>query len=316
MEFQRVLEQKTQQAEELVLSYLPKEKPYPGIPGRAPDATLIEAMDYSVRSGGKRLRPILMQEAFRMFGGHSRLVEPFMAALEMIHSYSLVHDDLPEMDNDKLRRGKPTTHVQYGQAMAVLAGDALLNYAYETAAGAFGLCKEPAETANCIRALGILAKNAGIYGMVGGQGLDVEAEKKGLELSYEQIAYVNENKTARLIQAGLMMGCALAGGSEEEVAIMEKAGYDLGIAFQLQDDILDVTGTTETLGKTVGSDEKNGKKTYMSFYGMEATVEEKNRLSEEAISIVNELKIRGEADAAEAKGFLLELMRHLTDRKK
>ncbi len=290
----------TAYAEKVVRSYLPELSGY--------NKTLLEAMDYSVEAGGKRLRPVLMYLSFRMCGGASRIIEPFMAAIEMIHTYSLVHDDLPEMDNDELRRGKPTTHVAYGHAMAVLAGDGLLNYAYETMAKALLNATEK-EKAGCAQALSILADKAGIHGMVGGQSLDVEAEKKDMELSEEQLLFVYENKTAALLQASLMCGAALAGayeygcaagekdpsGTEEKgrevMRALEKAGYNLGIAFQLQDDLLDITSTTDTLGKPIGSDERNGKKTYVSYLGMERAQAEQKRLSEEAVDLIRGLDL-------------------------
>ena len=302
MNFQNELENRTKQAEEIVKRYLPEEAPH--------QHTAIEAMEYSVMAGGKRLRPVMMKAACEMCGG-SGSIEPFMAAIEMIHSYSLVHDDLPEMDTDELRRGKPTTHIQYGQAMAVLAGDGLLNYAYETVLK-YAAAAEDKDA--YIKAMALLAEKAGIYGMVGGQCLDVEAEKKEMELTKEQLLFVYENKTAALLQASLMCGAYLA-GDDEAAAVLEKAGYDLGIAFQLQDDILDIESTTEELGKPVGSDERNGKKTYVSYLGMDAAKAEQEELSKEAVALIEKIDTKNE-EQLKAKEFLMELIISLCNRRK
>jgi geranylgeranyl diphosphate synthase type II len=227
-------------------------------------------MNYSVNVGGKRLRPMLMEEVFFAFGGEGDVVEPFMAALEMIHTYSLVHDDLPAMDNDMLRRGKPTTHMVYGEAMGVLCGDALLNYAFETALLSFEKTSDTETLSKRIpAALSVLAKKAGIYGMIGGQVCDVEAEKKGLSLSEEQLSFIIDNKTGALIESAMMIGGILAGASESEIKDLEIIAKSVGKAFQIQDDILDVTSDTETLGKPVGSDIENHKSTYVSLLGIE-----------------------------------------------
>ena len=302
MSFQNELKSRTEKAEETVRQYLPGTTLH--------QHTVTEAMEYSVMAGGKRLRPVMMQAAFEMCGGKSG-IEPFMAAIEMIHSYSLVHDDLPEMDNDELRRGKPTTHIQYGQAMAVLAGDGLLNYAYETV---LAHAKEAEDKEAYIKAMALLANKAGIFGMVGGQCLDVEAEKKGMELSEEQLLFVYENKTAALLQASLMCGALLA-GDDAVAAVFEKAGYDLGIAFQLQDDILDIESTTQELGKPVGSDERNGKKTYVSYLGMEKAKKEQERLSAEAVAMIEKIQVSGDEQGS-AKQFLMELISSLCNRRK
>ncbi len=306
MNFETELKRRQSAAEAVIACFLP---------GEEGDAkTVIGAMNYSVRSGGKRLRPVLLKAACEAAGGRTELAEPFMAAIEMIHCYSLVHDDLPEMDNDELRRGLPTTHVKYGQAMAVLAGDGLLNLAFETALRVFNRA-DPEEFPACIRALRILAEKAGIRGMVGGQCLDVEAEEKGLSLTKEQLLYVYANKTSALLQAALGCGAALAGADEETIAEFFKAGYELGIAFQLQDDLLDIEGSTEELGKPVGSDERNGKKTYVSFLGMEEARREQKRLSESAAERIGRLKLKDEKQE-EAAAFLKELILYLVSRRK
>lgn len=246
--------------------------------------TVIDAMDYSVFAGGKRLRPMLMEAAFQMFGGTGDEIFPFMAAIEMIHTYSLVHDDLPTMDNDEYRRGKKTTHAVYGEAMAILTGDALLNYAYETIAEA--MMEHPGNE-RMGRAFAVLAAKAGIYGMVGGQVVDVESEKKNLSVDREKLDFIYRLKTSALIEASLMIGAILAGASAEQVSRMEEAGTKLGMAFQIQDDILDVTSTLEVLGKPIGSDGRNGKTTYVTFEGMDQAREDVSRLSREAVAILD-----------------------------
>ncbi len=278
MNFNEALTKKVENIETIIAKYLPKEEGY--------QRTVLEAMNYSVLAGGKRLRPMLVQETYTACGGKGQLVEPFMAAIEMIHTYSLVHDDLPAMDNDEYRRGRKTTHVVYGEAMGILAGDALLNYAFETALSAFSLASKE-EYGRVAGALQVLARKAGIYGMIGGQVCDVESEDSEESISAEQLMFIHEHKTAALIQASMMMGAVLAGAGEERVARLEQSAYDLGIAFQIQDDILDVTSTFEALGKPIGSDEKNHKQTYVSIYGLEQAKKEVKRLSEEAIALLD-----------------------------
>lgn len=278
MNFKEQMQQKTVQAQQIIEAYLPKEE------GR--QKTIFEAMNYSVRAGGKRLRPVLMQASYEMFGGSGDIIRPFMAALEMIHTYSLVHDDLEAMDNDEYRRGKKTTHVVYGEAMAILAGDGLLNLAFETAVSAFMM--QPGSEA-CEQALAVLARKAGAFGMVGGQVADIEAEEAVGELTQEMLLFIHENKTAALIQAALMIGAILAGAPQADVQRMEKIGYNVGIAFQIQDDILDVIGTAEELGKPIGSDEKNHKATYVTLTSLDAAKEQVALLSKEAISLLGEI---------------------------
>ena len=245
-------------------------------------------MNYSILSGGKRLRPMLMWETYKMLGGTGDVIKPFMAAIEMIHTYSLIHDDLPCMDNDEYRRGRKTTHVVYGEAMAVLAGDALLNFAFETATKAFGLVDEKDATmlSRVAKAIRILGMKAGIYGMVGGQCVDVEAEKEELDISGDMLMYIHKNKTAALIEASMMIGGLLAGADGAAVKNLEKCAENVGIAFQIQDDILDVIGTLEELGKPIGSDAKNNKKTYVTIFGMDRAERDVTTLSEEAISSI------------------------------
>ncbi len=271
MNFEEERKKKTAQIEQILKEYLPKPA--------GEQRLIMEAMEYSVMAGGKRLRPMLMWESYRLFHGTSKAVYPFMAALEMIHTYSLVHDDLPAMDNDDYRRGRKTTHVVYGEDIGILAGDALLNYAFETAGTAFDLEQEDYRQIG--RAMQILAKKAGVYGMLGGQVVDVK--NSGLSVSGEIIPYIYELKTGALIESAMMIGAVLAGASQEAVESMERIAGNVGMAFQIQDDILDVTGTTETLGKPVHSDEKNEKNTYVTWKGLDASREEVARLSKEAV---------------------------------
>ncbi len=282
MEFADRVSEKVAHINGLLEDYLPAEEGF--------QKTVLEAMNYSIRVGGKRLRPMLMEEVYKAFGGSEKVVDPFMAALEMIHTYSLVHDDLPAMDNDMLRRGKPTTHAVYGEAMGVLCGDALLNYAFETALMAFEKTSDLDTLSKRIPdALKILAKKAGIYGMIGGQVCDVEAEKKGLSLSEDALSYIIDNKTGALIESAMMIGATLAGASHEEVSALEKVAKNVGEAFQIQDDILDVIGDEATLGKPIGSDEKNEKPTYVVLHGIDASKEKVNALSDEAIDLLKSL---------------------------
>ena len=270
MSFKEELLTKTQEIEELLKRYLPEETGF--------QKTVLEAMNYSVTAGGKRLRPMLMQETYRMFGGSGPVIEPFMAAIEMIHTYSLVHDDLPAMDNDEYRRGRKTTHAVYGEAMGILAGDALLNYAFETAAGAFAL--ELSE--RTARAIQILAGKAGIYGMIGGQVVDVESE--GQAISQEKLDFIYRLKTSALIESSMMIGAVLAGASDQEVEIIQRVAKDVGLAFQIQDDILDVTSTLEVLGKPIHSDEKNEKTTYVTLKGLAEAKQDVEEISKQALS--------------------------------
>lgn len=269
--FQKRLEEKTAQIEEILKSYLPEKSGY--------QQNIIEAMEYSLMAGGKRLRPMLMQEAYYLFGGEGNLIEPFMAAIEMIHTYSLVHDDLPAMDNDEYRRGRKTTHIVYGEAMAILAGDALLNYAFETACRAFDM--EGADGKRIGTALKILAQKAGIHGMAGGQAVDVESE--GQQITGEKLDFIYRLKTGALIESSMMIGAVLSGASQNQIQTMESIAGKVGMAFQIQDDILDVEGSREELGKPAHSDEKNKKFTYVAWKGLEDAKKEVKRLSMEAM---------------------------------
>lgn len=297
-QFMEELQQKVEHINDVLEKFLPAEEGQQRI--------IFEAMNYSVRAGGKRLRPILMEETYHMFGGSSAVIEPFMAAIEMIHTYSLVHDDLPAMDNDEYRRGKKTTHAVYGEAMGILAGDALLNLAYETAAKAFDM--EVADT-RVARAFAVLAKKAGVYGMVGGQVVDVESEKSDdCSITREKLDFIYRLKTGALIESSMMIGAILAGASFDEVSRVEQIAAKLGLAFQIQDDVLDVTSTLEVLGKPVGSDEKNNKATYVTFEGLDKAVSDVERISKEAEEQLDDL---GYDDA-----FLKELFEYLIHREK
>ena len=305
MNFKEQLNERTAQVEAVIQKYLPEETGY--------QKTVLEAMNYSVMAGGKRLRPMLMQECFKLFSGEGELVEPFMAALEMIHNYSLVHDDLPAMDNDEYRRGRKTTWTVYGDGMAVLAGDGLLNLAYETAAEAFALVDDYESVKRVAKAIKILGRKAGVYGMIGGQTADIEAESSKEDLTEELLLFIHENKTAALIQAAMMIGALLAGADEAAVKKMEKAAWNIGIAFQIQDDILDVTSTTEVLGKPVGSDEKNHKLTYVYLNGLEQAREDVEKLSREALEILASFANGKDGNTSE---FLLILVESLITREK
>lgn len=297
-QFMEELQQKVEHINDVLEKFLPAEERQQRI--------IFEAMNYSVRAGGKRLRPILMEETYHMFGGSSAVIEPFMAAIEMIHTYSLVHDDLPAMDNDEYRRGKKTTHAVYGEAMGILAGDALLNLAYETAAKAFDMEVADARVA---RAFTVLAKKAGVYGMVGGQVVDVESEKSDdCPITREKLDFIYRLKTGALIESSMMIGAILAGASSDEVSRVEQIAAKLGLAFQIQDDVLDVTSTLEVLGKPVGSDEKNNKATYVTFEGLDKAVSDVERISKEAEEQLDDL---GYDDA-----FLKELFEYLIHREK
>ena len=299
MNFKEMLEIKTNRAEAVLKKYMPGESSY--------QKQVLEAMNYSVLAGGKRLRPILMEESFLLFGGQGEIIAPFMAALEMIHNYSLVHDDLPAMDNDEYRRGRETTWKVYGDGMAVLAGDGLLNLAFETAAGAFDLARTDKEFIRAACAIRVLGRKSGIYGMIGGQAADIMAES-GEKVTEDMLLFIHENKTAALIQAALMIGAILAGADASDVEKIEHVAYNIGIAFQIQDDILDITGTTEVLGKPVGSDERNQKLTYVTYHGLEKSREEVQRLSTEALEILDSFKRKNE--------FLKELVKSLVTREK
>ena len=296
--FQDELKKRTEEINKVIQSYLPEEEGFA--------KTMAQAMNYSILAGGKRLRPMLILETLRLFGGEEKLAYPFMAAMEMIHTHSLVHDDLPALDNDDYRRGRLTTHKVYGEAMGVLSGVALLNYAYEVMLTAFDTADTPDCQAHVIQALKVMSHKTGLYGMLGGQSVDVEND--GKPMSREMIDYIYENKTSALIEASVMTGAILGGATEEETAIVEKAAKNIGLAFQIQDDILDVTSTSEELGKPVLSDEKNQKTTYVTLVGLDQAKADVAEISARAVSLLKELP--GE------NLFLENLVTMLVERKK
>ena len=296
MDIRTEIQKRAEEIDSIIEQYLPAEEGY--------QKTVMEAMNYSILAGGKRLRPMLMLETYRLFGGKSKVIEPFMAAIEMIHTYSLVHDDLPAMDNDEYRRGKKTTHAVYGEAMGILAGDALLNFAYETALTAFDM--EP-DNRNIGRALQILATKAGIYGMVGGQVVDVQSEDTG-DITREKLDFIYRLKTGALLESSMLIGAVLAGATKKEQNTVEAAATEVGIAFQIQDDILDVTSSLEVLGKPIGSDEKNHKATYVTFEGLEKAMEDVKKYSNSAVERMDSLVVKNE--------FLKDLLLYLIAREK
>lgn len=303
-DFGAEVELRTKFIDNIIDTYLPEES------GEA--AIVKEAVNYSIHVGGKRLRPMFMMETYRLFAGdisESEIAKsplaPFMAAIEMIHTYSLCHDDLPAMDNDEYRRGKKSTHAQFGEAMGILAGDALLNYAFETALGAFDLISA-ADNIKVVNSLKILADKAGINGMIGGQTVDIQSEN--VPIGMDTIKYIHENKTAAMIESSMMIGGILAGASYEEAKVLETVASDIGLAFQIRDDILDVTSTAEVLGKPIGSDEKNGKTTYVSLVGLDKAMEDVVNISERAIDNLDSL--------GRSNDFLRQLIISLTNRDK
>lgn len=290
------LDKRKQEVEDILRAYLPDED--------AGRGSLVSAVRYSMLAGGKRLRPILMIECYHLFGGNSEVIRPFAAAMEMIHTHSLVHDDLPAIDNDEYRRGKKTTHAVYGEALGVLAGDALLNLAYETLFQGFRYREEGDRV---LRAAAVLASKSGLFGMLGGQGLDVENEKNGTQkYGEEELLYIYEHKTAALLEASMMVGAILGGASRQQISSVEKIGNRIGLAFQIQDDILDVTSTQEALGKPVFSDARNEKTTFVTLYNVEKASDIVSRLTKEALKELRELP--GDT------GFLEELFREMAGR--
>lgn len=294
-EFRKILDKKIKEAEQIIYGYLPKEE------GR--QRKVIEAMNYSVKAGGKRLRPILIKETALLFGYSGGDVEPFMAAMEMIHTYSLVHDDLPAMDNDDIRRGIPTTHKKFGHAMGILAGDGLLNYAVEVCANAIGKAEH---TDRAVKAFKILSKKAGIYGMIGGQTVDVLFTGRAVDT--DTLDFIYRLKTGALIEAAMMTGAVLAGASDKETEDIRKTALAVGMAFQIQDDILDVESTTEELGKPVLSDEKNEKTTYVTLFGIDYAKEKVKEYTNQALELLDGL--------GRTNDFLRELLIELVSRKK
>lgn len=293
------LSKRIRELEKLIESYMPQEKGF--------QRTVLEAMNYSMKAGGKRLRPMLMQETCRLFAGEVLpTVVPFVAAIEMIHTSSLVHDDLPCMDDDRLRRGKLSTWAEYGEDIAVLTGDALLIYSVETAAKAFDAVQDEDDLRRVGKAMGILASKTGVYGMIGGQTVDVELA--GSAIPKEKLDFIYRLKTGALLEASMLIGAILGGAADEDCKIVERLAGKIGMAFQIQDDILDVTGSAAEMGKPVGSDKKNQKTTYVTLEGLEKAKGDVKELSESAIKDLAELPGSNE--------FLEQLIRTLISRKK
>ena len=293
MNCKQILEQKAKQIDEYLEQYLPLEKEYPSI--------IFEAMRYSVFAGGKRLRPVLLFSACEALDGDIKKAIPFACAIEMIHSYSLIHDDLPAMDNDDYRRGMLTSHKKFGEAIAILAGDGLLHHAFEIMSDA---CVKYCSN-ETVKAMQAIAHGAGVFGMLSGQVTDVISE--GKQIDEKTMYFIHKNKTAAMLQGALKAGTLLAGGTEQQVKMMEQAGEKIGVAFQIADDILDVTSTFQEIGKPVHSNEKNEKNTFVTMYGIEASQKMVETLSEEAITIFQ--KFGKKAD------FLIELTQYLMKRK-
>lgn len=295
MNFKEQLDERVCEIEKIIRQYLPEEKGF--------QKTAIEAMNYSLLAGGKRLRPMLMEETYKLFGGNDEVIKPFMASMEMIHTYSLVHDDLPAMDNDEYRRGRKTTHNVYGEAMGILAGDGLLNYAFETAVKVFEISDEYEKIG---QALKILSYKAGIFGMIGGQSVDVENDGKPIER--DTLDFIYRLKTGALIEASMMIGAVLAGASQKDIDIIEEIAANVGLAFQIQDDILDVTSSIEVLGKPINSDEKNNKVTYVTIEGLDKAKLDVEEISNKALSLLEKLNLENE--------FLSRLIKMLITREK
>lgn len=242
-----------------------------------------DAMRYSIQNGGKRIRPMLTLEFCRVCGGDPKAALPFACAVEMIHTYSLIHDDLPCMDDDDLRRGKPSCHKQFGESYALLAGDGLLTLAFETLTKATAVAPS-----DIVRAVCVLSNLAGINGMIGGQVIDLLSEEK--QVDYDTLHCIDKLKTGALIKSAALLGCIAAGVQEEAILTAAKTyAENIGLAFQVVDDILDVTSDTETLGKPVGSDEKNAKSTFVSLLGLEACKTLADKLTKDAVQALSAL---------------------------
>lgn len=277
MSFKSSLKYRVDYIEKLLKEYMPEEKGY--------QKTIFEAMNYSLKAGGKRLRPILTLEACRIVGGNEEDVIPFAIAIEMIHTYSLIHDDLPALDNDDLRRGVPTNHKVYGDAMAILAGDGLLNYAFEIMLSSSIGKENPAKYLNAINEI---AKSSGVYGMIGGQVVDIESEDKKIEM--EKLDFIHLNKTAAIIVGCMRAGAIIGDATEKQLENITKYATNIGLSFQIADDILDITGDESKLGKKVGSDIDNNKSTYPSLIGLEKSKEIANDLINEAKTRISNIK--------------------------
>lgn len=276
MEFKQALKQRAEYVENLLKEYMPKEEGY--------QKTIIESMNYSLDAGGKRLRPILTLEACKVVGGNIKDVIPFAMAIEMIHTYSLIHDDLPALDNDDLRRGKKTNHIVYGEDMAILAGDALLNYAFEVMLSN-SIDKENPN--KYLKAINEIAKTSGIYGMIGGQVVDIQSENQ--QITKDKLDYIHNNKTAAIIIGCMRAGAIIGNATQEELEKITKYAKNIGLSFQIVDDILDVVGDESKLGKKVGSDIENNKSTYPSLFGLEKSKHIAYELIKEAKENINSI---------------------------
>lgn len=303
MNFDAELNKRAAEAEEIIHRYLPKEE--------GMQKTIFSAMNYSVNAGGKRIRPILMMETFRTLGGTDmELVEPFMAAIEMIHTYSLIHDDLPALDNDDYRRGKLTSHKVFGEAMAILAGDALQSYAYELAAKKLSSVTNRGDAENIrrvVRAMRILTEKPGVCGMIAGQTVDVEMTGKPVDDKVLQ--FIFELKTGAMIEASMMIGACLAGADRDQIHNVEHIAYCIGMAFQIRDDILDVISSLDQLGKDTQSDAKNEKTTWVTLYGMDQAMEDVEKYSEFAFYGLKKLGVENVEET-----FLYELVKWMIAR--
>lgn len=300
VDFQELLKNRTDYANEVIKKFLPKEEGFL--------TELVTAMNYSVLVGGKRLRPVFIDSSYRLMGGMDERREPFMAAMEYLHTYSLVHDDMPEIDNDELRRGKPTTHKKFGEACGLLAGDGLLHWSMQTALRSFSYAQNEKDQKGIIEALSVFADKSGPYGMLGGQSVDVLFTGKNPDRA--RLDYIYRLKTCALIEASMMIGAALAGADSESMEQLEELGRCVGMAFQIQDDILDCTGDAGLIGKPLNSDEKNGKTTYVTLFGLKEAGEEVERLSARAKLILENMRSVNDDE----KAFLLWLIDSLVKR--
>lgn len=294
------LKARTDYTNSVIDSFLPKEEGYL--------KELVSAMNYSVQAGGKRLRPVFIDSVFRLMGGTDKRREPFMAAMEYLHTYSLVHDDMPEIDNDDMRRGMLTTHKKFGTACGLLAGDGLLHWSFQTALKAFDYAEDEVQKDCIIRAFKIFSDKSGPYGMLGGQSVDVLFT--GQNPDRERLDYIYRLKTCALIEGSMMIGAALAGANKEHIEQFEQLGRCVGMAFQIQDDILDCTGNEQILGKPLNSDEKNSKTTYVTLFGIDKAKSEVMRLSQEAVHILETVRCHSQEEC----DFLRKLIESLVGR--
>lgn len=293
MNFNCELKNRVNKIEQILNEYMPKEEGY--------QKKIFESMNYSLKAGGKRLRPILTLEACKIVGGEEEDAIAFAVAIEMIHTYSLIHDDLPALDNDDLRRGRKTNHKVYGEAMAILAGDGLLNYAYEI------MLKESIgknDPEKYLKAINEIAKSAGIYGMIGGQVVDIESEGKKIDM--DKLDFIHMNKTAAIIIGCMRAGAIIGNATDKQLEDITKYAKNIGLSFQIVDDILDIVGDEAKLGKNVGSDIDNEKSTYPSLIGLEKSKEVANQLIKEAKASINQI--------SKDNAFLNELAEYIVDR--